>query len=221
MDELSPGQVLKITATDPGFKMDVGAWCDSTGNSLISVTSDKGVITALVRKGGVQEQAEGNPPPASRDGKTIIVFSNDLDKVMASFIIANGAASMGGRVTMFFTFWGLNVLRRQEPGPVKKDVIESMFGAMMPQGADQLTLSKMHMGGMGTAMMKYVMKNKNVEGLSALIKSAQQAGVRLVACTMTMDIMGIKREELIDGVEEGGVATYLSVADKAGLNLFI
>ena len=128
---------------------------------------------------------------------------------------------MGFEPTLFFTFWGLNVLRKDEPVTVEKSFVEQMFGFMMPRGAERLALSKMHMAGMGRAMIKGIMKQKNVASLPELIKSAQAAGVRLVSCTMSMDLMGIKREELIDGVEEGGVATYLDRAGAGNVNLFI
>jgi peroxiredoxin family protein len=152
---------------------------------------------------------------------SMIVFSGDLDKVLAAFIIANGAAAMDTPVTMFFTFWGLNVLRRSESVKVKKSLVESMFGWMMPRGAEKLALSKMHMAGMGTMMMKQVMKQKNVYSLPKLIETAREAGVRMVACTMSMDLMGIAKEELIDGVEFGGVASYLAAADRSRTSLFI
>lgn len=152
---------------------------------------------------------------------SMIVFSGDLDKVLAAFIIANGAAAMDTPVTMFFTFWGLNVLRRSEPVQVKKSIVESMFGWMMPKGAEKLTLSKMHMAGMGTMMMKQVMKQRNVYSLPKLIQTARENGVRFIACTMSMDVMGIAKEELIDGVEFGGVASYLSAADRSRTSLFI
>jgi len=155
------------------------------------------------------------------EGLTMIVFSGDLDKVLAAFIIANGAAAMDMPVTMFFTFWGLNALRRSEPVKVKKGLIEAMFGWMMPRGADKLTLSKMNMAGLGTAMMKQVMAKKNVYSLPKLIQSAQQLGVRLVACSMSMDVMGIAPQELIDGVEIGGVATFLDSADRSRSTLSI
>ena len=140
---------------------------------------------------------------------------------MAAFIIANGAAAMGSDVTLFFTFWGLNLLRRHKKVRVKKTLMERMFGWMMPRGARRVILSKMHMHGMGTRMMKGVMRKKNVASLPELIDSAIAAGVKLVACTMTMDIMGMKREEFIDGVEEGGVAMYLENAEAGSVNLFI
>ena len=153
--------------------------------------------------------------------KTIIVFSGDFDKVMASFIIANGAASMDSDVTMFFTFWGLNVLRKNFSVPVPKSMMEKMFGWMMPRGSSKLKLSKMNMAGLGTAMIKGVMKQKNVPSLETLIEKAKSLGIRLVACSMSMDIMGIKEEELIDGVELGGVAMYLDQAEAGNVNLFV
>jgi len=165
--------------------------------------------------------AAGTPQAEGPRGKTIVVFSDDFDRAMAAFIIANGAAAMGSEVTLFFTFWGLNVLRRPEAVPVKKTLIERMFGWMMPRGPHKLTLSKMHMAGMGTRMIKGIMNRKNVASLPELIASAHQAGVRLVACTMSMDLMGIKKEELIDGVEQGGVAMYLDHAEAGSVNLFI
>lgn len=219
MSEMKDGQVLCISASDMGFPTDMKAWCEATSNELISVTSEKGVFSALIRKGGAVKANE--QPAGNSQDKTIVVFSNDLDKALAAFIIANGAASMGYKVTLFFTFWGLNILRRKQNVPVQKDLISSAFGMMMPKGPAALKLSKMNMFGMGTGMMKHVMKNKNVDSLEALIEAAVKQGVRLVACTMTMDIMGIKKEELIDGVEEGGVATYLSSANKSNVNLFI
>lgn len=153
--------------------------------------------------------------------KTIIVFSGDLDKAMASFIIANGAAAMGDGVTMFFTFWGLNVLRKHEKVKTRKSFLEALFGWMMPRGAGSLGLSKMNFGGMGAFMMKAIMKKKNVSSMQELIETARSLGVKLIACTMSMDVMGIKEEELIDGVEFAGVATYLVEADEANVNLFI
>ena len=157
----------------------------------------------------------------SENKKTIVVFSGDLDKAMAAMIIASGAAAMGNEVTLFFTFWGLNLLRKPEAVAVKKDLLAAMFGWMMPRGARRATLSKMNMGGMGTAMMKYVMKTKNVSTPEEMIRDAQEMGVKFIACSMSMDVMGIKAEELIDGVEIAGVASYLGSADEANVNLFI
>ncbi|MEZ0536824.1 DsrE/DsrF/DrsH-like family protein [Caldicellulosiruptoraceae bacterium PP1] len=155
------------------------------------------------------------------DKKTIIVFSNDLDKVMASLVIATGAAAMGDEVTMFFTFWGLNVLRDAKKKAGGKSFLEKMFGMMMPKGVDKLPLSKLNFLGIGPRLMKYMMKKKNVNSLPQMLKEAQELGVKFIACSMSMDVMGIKKEELIDGVEIGGVATYLGEASEAGVNLFI
>ena len=157
------------------------------------------------------------------EGMTMVLFSGDFDKVMAAFIIANGAAAMDIPVTMFFTFWGTNVLRVD--GPIspkpKKTFMEKMFGKMMPKGPNKLKLSKMNMMGMGTMMMKKEMEKKNVYDLPKLIDSAREQGVRLIACTMTMDIMGIKKEELLPGIEFGGVGTFVSSADDSRSTLFI
>lgn len=155
------------------------------------------------------------------DRKTLLLFSNDLDKVLAAFVIANGAAAMDSQVTIFFAFWGINVLRKQGNPAGGKDLLSRMFGWMMPKGADKLKLSKMHMFGMGTSMMKFVMRKKNVQLLRDLISSAREAGVRFVVCSMSMDVMGIKKEELMDDVEVGGVATFLGAADKSNMTLFI
>ncbi|MPM08345.1 hypothetical protein SDC9_54657 [bioreactor metagenome] len=210
---------MEVIATDVGFTRDIGAWCRRTGNTLLSVGPREGEYVALVKKG--MGEKSFTPAVPAAEGKTIIVFSGDLDKVLASFIIANGAAAMGRPVTMFFTFWGLNVLRKPDRQKVKKTPVESMFGFMMPRGAGRLHLSKMNMGGMGTAMMRRIMNDKNVDSLEDLIKKAMAAGVKIVACTMSMDVMGIHKEELIDGVELGGVGAYLGDAEESNVNLFI
>jgi peroxiredoxin family protein len=156
-------------------------------------------------------------------GMTMVVFSGDLDKILAAFIIANGAAAMDIPVSMFFTFWGLNVLRRDGPVELKspKTMMEKMFGWMMPKGPNKLMLSRMNMGGLGTMLMKKEMAKKNVYDLPKLIKSAQEQGVRLIACTMSMDVMGIKKEELLQDVSFGGVGTFVDSADKGNISLFI
>jgi peroxiredoxin family protein len=153
--------------------------------------------------------------------KTIIVFSGDLDKAMAAFVIANGAAAMGDDVTMFFTFWGLNILRKPQKIKARKSFLQGMFGAMMPRGASRLGISKMNFGGMGARMMRLVMKQQHVSSIEELIATAQEQGIKMIACTMSMDVMGIRAEELLDGLEYAGVATYLGEADEANVNLFI
>ena len=218
--QMDDGQILRVSATDLGFARDIDAWCERTQNTLVKTEKQGKENWVYIRKGAdcccpaPQENKGG-------DGKTMVVFSGDLDKALASFIIANGAAAMGRPVTMFFTFWGLNILRKREKQPVKKSFIEKMFGAMMPRGTEKLKLSKMNMGGMGTKMMRSVMKEKNVDSLETLMRQAIDSGVKLVACTMSMDVMGIREEELIDGVELAGVASYLGDAEKSNVNLFI
>ena len=219
LKSIKVGEIIEVISTDPAFAADICGWCSSTGNNLVNVLPENGQYRATIVKGsGETQHMQAN---TMSKNKTIVVFSSDFDKLVASFIIANGAAAMGSEVTMFFTFWGLNALRKHKPVKAKKNFIESMFGMMMPRGADRLSLSKMNMGGMGLAMIKGIMKEKNVPSLPDLIESAQAAGVHLIVCTMSMDLMGIKREELIDGVEEGGVAMYLSRAEKGNVNLFI
>jgi len=223
IDELNDGQILKVTASDPGFYEDIKSWCDKTHNELVDLRKDKGMISAFIKKNNKSNKVNNFVASDSiaKDNKTMVVFSGDLDKAIAAFIIANGAASMGKKVTLFFTFWGLNILRRPEKVAVKKGVIDSMFGFMMPRGSKKLKLSKMHMMGMGDKMIRMVMKNKNVNSLEELIKSAMDSGVEVVACSMSMDVMGIKQEELIDGVKIGGVGYYLGEAEDSNVNLFI
>lgn len=223
IDEMKTNEILQVTASDPGFTADVKAWCLRTHNQLIDVSKTKGIITALIQKGSIPRVDQTAPQPltSAKDNKTIVVFSGDLDKAMAAFIIANGAAAMGKKVTLFFTFWGLNILRKSEHVPVKKGFMDKMFGFMMPRGSKKLKLSNMNMLGMGTQMMRMVMKNKNVSSLEELIQSAMNSGIEIVACQMSLDVMGLKHEELLDGVKVGGVGYYLSEAEDANVNLFI
>lgn len=218
MENLAPGEQLQITATDAGFARDVQSWVRMTGNQLVDLKQEKGVITALLRKGNPEEKPAVS---SSVDGKTIVVFSDDLDKALASFVIANGAASTGRKVTMFFTFWGLNVIKKPADRPVKKDMTGKMFGMMLPAGSRKLGLSKMNMGGIGARMMRSIMKNKKIDSLESLIQQARENGVEFIACQMSMDVMGVKAEELLEGVKIGGVATYLERAEEANVNLFI
>lgn len=229
MQNLKEGDVIEVRATDPGFAKDIASWCKNTGNTMIKSEFDKTkkAFVAYVQKGIVCCPSElgtvANAALATqtKNGSTMVVFSGDLDKAIASFIIATGAASMGKEVTMFFTFWGLNVLKRKEKPKVKKNTIEKMFDFMLPSHTGKLPLSKMNMAGMGAKMIKYIMKTNNVDTLDQLIENALKMNVKVVACAMSMDLMGIKKEELIDGVEIAGVASYLGAADESGLNLFI
>ena len=228
MDNLEPGQILKIKASDPGFYEDIKAWSSKTGNELVNLEKTNGIITAYLKKNSLDKNVEEKCCPSEtkqnnqdKNGQTMVVFSGDLDKAIASFIIANGAMAMGKKVTMFFTFWGINILRKGEKLPVQKNFIERMFGAMMPRGTKKLKLSNMNMMGMGPKMIRKIMKDKNVSSLEELIKSAIDSGVEIVACQMSMDLLGLKQEELIHGVKIGGVGYYMGEAEDSNVNLFI
>ncbi|MFC3039397.1 DsrE/DsrF/DrsH-like family protein [Virgibacillus xinjiangensis] len=158
---------------------------------------------------------------AEKKKTTIILFSGDYDKAMAAYIIANGAAAYDHEVTIFHTFWGLNALRKENQVPVKKGFMEKMFGKMMPRGADKMGLSKMNYLGMGPKMIKDVMKKHNSMPLPQLIEMAQEQDVTLLACTMTMDLLGLQKEELLDDIEYGGVAAYIGEAEDGNISLFI
>jgi NADPH-dependent 2,4-dienoyl-CoA reductase/sulfur reductase-like enzyme/peroxiredoxin family protein/TusA-related sulfurtransferase/rhodanese-related sulfurtransferase len=222
MTDMEEGQILKVAASDPGFFEDIKAWCKRTNNELLDISKSGGNITAYIKKLGNTNEALVHCQQTApvKDNKTMVVFSGDLDKAIASFIIANGAASMGKKVTMFFTFWGLNILRKPEKVKVQKGMMDNMFGMMMPRGSKRLKLSKMNMMGMGGKMIRKVMKDKNVSSLEDLIKSAIDSGIELVACQMSMDVMGLRKEELIDGVKIGGVGYYLGEAEDSNVNLF-
>ena len=217
LQTMATGQKLLIEATEDAFASDIAVWCDRTGNKLLKLEVKPDLIEALIEKA----ESPATKPEASQNDKTFVVFSGDLDKTIAAFIMANGAAAMGRRVTMFFTFWGLNILRRPEKVSAAKSLIERMFGFMMPRGTKKLGLSRMNMGGLGAKMIRGIMKEKGVSSLEELIDSARAHGVRLVACQMSMDIMGIKKEELIDGVELGGVSTFLGSGEQSDMSLFI
>lgn len=222
MSNLPDGALLEACATDPGFVTDIKAWCQRTGNTLLRQGHDQRGFTALIRKESAgAEGAFLAAKPAAGQDKTIVVFSGDLDRAIAAFIIATGAASLGRKVTLFFTFWGLNILRRPERVAVRKPFMDRMFGAMMPRGSKKLGLSRMNMLGMGPKMIRGVMSGKNVDSLESLMEQALSLGIRLVACQMSMDVMGITREELMDGVEVAGVASYLDAAEDSNVNLFI
>lgn len=220
---LAEGQRMEITATDFGFAPDIKQWCQSMGHTLESVKIESGKVKARVRKGAENRNVDPGQDSENSAGKetTMVVFSGDLDKAIASFIIATGAAAMGNKVTMFFTFWGLNLLRKPEAPRPNKSGMDKMFGLMLPKGTKNLPLSKMNMGGLGAKMIRSVMRRKNVDSLEKLIENAAKSGVRMIACTMSMDIMGIRREELIDGIDFAGVASYIGAAGSSGTNLFI
>ena len=211
------GTVIRVEATEDAFASDIQVWCERTGNRLDELTAENGIIRARITRNLKQEKTRAR----EQNGKTFVVFSGDLDKTIAAFIMANGAAAMGRKVTMFFTFWGLNILRRAKKIRVRKTFIEKMFGIMMPRGTTRLGLSRMNMGGAGAKMIRGIMKQKGISSLEELVESARTHGVRIVAYHMSMDIMGIRREELIDGVELGGVSTFLGSGEESDMSLFI
>jgi len=218
---LSVGKRLVIQATDPAFSRDVVAWCNLTGAKLVNVDNNHGRIEATIEKVSEQPAACMQSPGNSLTGKTLIVFSDDLDRALASFVLANGAASTGKKVTMFFTFWGLNVIKKPHHPVVKKDFFGRMFGLMLPSHSCHLALSKMNMAGIGSRMMRHIMYRKRIDSLESMMQQAIDNGVEMIACTMSMEVMGIQKDELLDNVQLGGVATYLERADKANMNLFI
>ncbi|NTW42362.1 MAG: pyridine nucleotide-disulfide oxidoreductase, partial [Cellulomonadaceae bacterium] len=220
MATLAPGDEVLAHVSDAGFRLDAPAWAAKNGHTVLDLKPEGPGYAARIRKGSptTAPTARG---AAVKDKKSFVVFSGELDKVLAAFILANGASAMGDEVSMFFTFWGLNSLRRANPPARKRSTLDRMFGAMMPTGADRLKLSNLHLLGGGTAMMKKVMKDHQVPTLTELIASAQASGVRLVGCTMTMDLLGIAADDLIDGVELGGVATYLGEANESNGTFFI
>ena len=219
MDTLAPGERVEVTSTDPGFARDAAAWCNSTGNKLISKESAAGKSVIVIEK--EEPKACSVVTSCEGKGKTFIMFSDDLDKALATFVLANGAAATGQKVTIFFTFWGLNVIKRLGKTKTEKDIYGKMFGMMLPSSSQKLKLSKMSMGGIGGKMMRHIMGKKGIESLESLRQQALENGVEFIACQMSMDVMGVKREELLDEVTVGGVATYMERADHANVNLFI
>ena len=218
VDSASAGTVINIEATDPGFARDAQAWCESTGNTFVAHDSSRGIHTVTIEKGSARPQASSMP---GGKAKSFILFSDDLDKALATFVLANGAAATGEKVTIFFTFWGLNAIKKEHKPKTKKDIFGRMFGMMLPKDSRRLALSKMNMFGLGPKMMRYIMKRKNIESLETLRDMAIASGVEFIACQMSMDVMGISKEDLLDNVSIGGVATYMNRAENSNVNLFI
>ncbi|WP_373736950.1 FAD-dependent oxidoreductase [Bacteroides heparinolyticus] len=221
IDSIEIGERVEIVATDAGFARDASAWCETTGNNLIENREEKGRYTVVIEKGDSACACSSGGYAGGGRGKTLILFSDDLDKALATFVLANGAAATGQKVSIFFTFWGLNVLKKVQKPRVQKDFFGKMFGMMLPSSSLKLKLSQMNMFGMGSRMMRFLMKRKGVDSLESLRRQALMQGVEFIACQMSMDMMGIQREELLDEVTVGGVATYMERADKANVNLFI
>ena len=221
IDSIDAGQRIEIEATDPGFARDAKAWCQTTGNTLIEQTSSEGLFRAIIEKKSSEIESGAPTNCSCGKGKTLILFSDDLDKALATFVLANGASATGQHVSIFFTFWGLNAIKKVKKPKVKKDIFSKMFSMMMPADSLSLKLSKMNMGGMGKKMMRHVMKIRGIDSLESLRQQAINNGVEFIACQMSMDVMGVSREELLDNVTIGGVASYMNRADEANVNLFI
>ena len=220
IDTLAPGDRLEVTATDAAFPRDAEAWCRTTGHRFLGRRAEGGVYTALIEKSTACAVESVRSLPIGQ-GKTLILFSDDLDKTLATFVLANGAAATGQKVSIFFTFWGLNAIKKAHKPKVSKDLFGRMFSWMLPSDSTRLALSKMNMMGIGARMMRHIMTRKGVDSLESLRQQAIDNGVEFIACQMSMDVMGVKREELLDHVTVGGVATYMERADRANVNLFI
>ncbi len=220
METLPDGQRVEVRSTDTGFPQDAESWCYTTGNKFIGKRTEKGVHYVIIEK-STSCNADNNEAAVQGKGKTFILFSDDLDKALAAFVLANGAAATGKKVSIFFTFWGLNTIKKLHKPKVKKDFWGRMFGWMLPSDSTKLSLSQMNMMGMGAKMMRLLMKKKGVDSLESLRRQAIENGVEFIACQMSMDVMGVKREELLDEVTIGGVATYMNRAEQANVNLFI
>lgn len=219
IDSIGEGERIEMVATDAGFSRDAQAWCNTTGNILISNSEEKGKYTVVIEKGS--PQACRTATSCDGKAKTLIMFSDDLDKALATFVLANGVAATGQKVSIFFTFWGLNVIKKVAKPKVKKDIFGRMFGMMLPSSSLKLHLSKMSMLGIGDRMMRHIMKRKGIDSLESLRQQAIDSGVEFIACQMSMDVMGVKREELLDEATVGGVATYMERAEGANVNLFV
>lgn len=222
IDKLQENKKLKVKVSDPGFYNDIQAWSKVTKNSLLSLDKKDGLTYATLQKGQASKvvvKEQENVIIEDNSNMTMVVFSGDLDKAIAAFIIANGALTMGKKVTMFFTFWGLSILKKKKLA--KKSFIEKMFAMMLPKNSQDLPVSKMNFFGIGAKMIRSVMKKKNIMSLEELMKKAKDSGVNITACTMSMDVMGISKEELIDGINYGGVGQYLGETEKSNNNLFI
>ena len=220
IESVNTGERIEICATDGGFPRDAEAWCHTTGNIFIGKHSQNGIHHVIIEKSDSGMKCTENVEKDG-NGKTLILFSDDLDKTLATFVLANGAAATDKKVSIFFTFWGLNAIKKVQKPKVKKDIFGKLFGWMLPSDSTELSLSKMNMMGIGSKMMRFLMRKKNVSSLEELRLQAIENGVEFIACQMSMDVMGIKREELLDNVVIGGVATYMDRAEQSNVNLFI
>ena len=231
---MKEGETLLVKSNDSSFENDIKAWTKKTGNILLNTVREKGITSAFIEKGKKNDgsfskknfntfENNSNPSPTFLKKKsTLVVFSGDSDKIFASLIIANGSLAMGNKVSIFFTFWGLNALKKENYKiKHKKNLLEKMFNFMLPKGPKKLPVSKMNFGGIGRKMFDFIMKKKNIETLNSLLSEFTKNGGKIIACTMSMDVMGIKKDELLENIEYSGVAAYIGEADNSNHNLFI
>ena len=231
---MKEGETLLVKSNDSSFENDIKSWTKKTGNILLNTVKEKGITSAFIEKGKKNDGSfskknfntfENNSNPSTtflKKKSTLVVFSGDFDKIFASLIIANGSLAMGNKVSIFFTFWGLNALKKENyKTKHKKNLLEKMFNFMLPKGPKKLPVSKMNFGGIGRKIFDFIMKKKNIETLNSLLSEFTKNGGKIIACTMSMDVMGIKKDELIDNIEYGGVAAYMGEADNSNHNLFI
>lgn len=217
IDKLQTGQQLRITATDKGFIKDVTAWCEITNNRLVNLSTEtNGEIIALIEKTNAETPAT---TPTGKD-LVLVIFSDEMDKAMAAFNIALGAYATGMNVTIFFTFYGLSLIRK-ENAHEKHSFMEKMMDEMLPESDKKLPLSKNNFMGLGRKMMERLMKEKNIPPIDFMIHMAKYDGIKFVACQMSMDILGMSKDDLIDNIEIGGVATMLERARFSNMNFFI
>lgn len=224
MDLIEAGQIIEVIATDPGFLKDVSSWCKMTGNELLESEKINGQIKAVIQKSckvPLESNCSNSTNMNCQKGASMVVFSNDFDKALAALVIANGAAASGKPVTMFYTFWGLSILRTNPRKKIKKDVMAKMFSTMLPSDMEHLKLSAMNFGGIGPKMMKSRMKKKKIDQIREMYDQAISQGVKMIACQMSMEIMGIGKDEILPDAEIGGVATYMAEASDCDVNLFI
>lgn len=217
-EKADPGQKIRIEVTDPGFRNDVVAWCHVTQNELLSLTEKDGIITAEIEK--KTEIGKAIVPP-KEDSVTIVIFSDEMDKGLAAFNIALGALAMGMKVQVFFTFWGLSLIRKTGGSHEHESLKEKAIHSILPKDDRSLSLSHKNMFGLGKKMMERIMKEKNVTSLDFMIHLGKYDGIKFIACQMSMELMDIKQEDLIEGVQVGGVATMIEFARKSNLNYFV
>ncbi len=219
VQQLEVGKQIEVKVTDFGFYSDVKSWAAQTGHAIVDLEQKADHVKAIVQK--EPQNNKDMKVTETANGTTIVLFSGELDKAIAALIIANGAKAAGREVSIFFTFWGLNALKHNNKVKVKKQGIEKLFDLFLPNTPENMPISKMNMFGLGNLMMRFIMKKKNVDTLPSLMNQAIKQDIRLMACTMSMDVMGIKKEELRKEADFVGVGTYIGETQKAAHNLFI